>query len=162
MSIKDCPYHAWAVVDWSALLGTYEHNSASSETFFTDHILTWSAYFFEFFFRSWKRGLKKKVLLIAHLYPIDWRCEDGRFPVSASCVTIPNPDSLSSSETGVNLGIRSWKKHWSERARCQKAIGGIYFTKKWTSETLQPGLEFENFKPKLISGIFKCISWLNG
>ncbi len=31
--------------------------------------------------------------------PIDYRCEDGRFPVSASCVTISNPDSLSNGET---------------------------------------------------------------
>jgi hypothetical protein len=29
-------------------------------------------------------------------------------------------------------------------------------------ETLQPGLVFDNFKPWLKSGIFKCISWLNG
>jgi hypothetical protein len=40
---------------------------------------------------------------------IDYRCEYGRFPVSASCVTISNPDLLSSRETGVNPGIRSWK-----------------------------------------------------
>jgi hypothetical protein len=26
--------------------------------------------------------------------PIDYRCEDGCFPLSASCVTISNPDSL--------------------------------------------------------------------
>jgi hypothetical protein len=42
---------------------------------------------------------------------LDYGCEDGRFLVSASCVTIPNPDLLSSSETTVNPGIRSWKKH---------------------------------------------------
>jgi hypothetical protein len=41
---------------------------------------------------------------------IDYRCEDGRFPVSASCVTISNLDSLSSSKTVVTPGIRSWKK----------------------------------------------------
>jgi hypothetical protein len=35
------------------------------------------------------------------------RCDDGRFPVSASCLTISNPGSPSSSETGVNPGIRS-------------------------------------------------------
>jgi hypothetical protein len=45
---------------------------------------------------------------------IDYGCEDGRFPVFASCVAISNPDSLSSSETGVNPGIRSLKKHSSE------------------------------------------------
>jgi hypothetical protein len=35
------------------------------------------------------------------------RKDYGRFPVSASCATISNPDSLSSSETRVNLGIKS-------------------------------------------------------
>ncbi len=79
-----------------------------------------------------------------------------------SRVTISNPDFLSSSETGVEPGIRSWKKHWSEWARCQKAVGGIYFTKKWRTDTLQPGLEFDNFKLRLKSCIFICISWLNG
>ncbi len=75
---------------------------------------------------------------------LDYGCENGSFPLSASCMTISNPDSLSSSETGVNPGIRSWKKHSSDWARCQKAIGGIYFTKKWRGETLHPGLEFDN------------------
>jgi hypothetical protein len=93
----------------------------------------------------------------------DYRCEDGHFFfVSASSVTIPNLDLLSSIETGVDSRIRSWKKHLSQWAQCQKAIGGIYFTKKWRAETLRPGLEFDNFKPRLKSGIFKCISWLDG
>jgi hypothetical protein len=92
---------------------------------------------------------------------IDYRCKNERFPVSWSCVTIANPDTLSSSETGVNLGIRSWKKHSSEWAWWQEAIGEIYFTKKWRAETLQPGLEFDNCKPRLKSGIFKCICLLN-
>ncbi len=56
------------------------------------------------------------------LYPfgcIDYRCKDGRFPVSASCLTISNTDSRSSSETGVNHGIRSWNiKHSSDWAQC--------------------------------------------
>jgi hypothetical protein len=77
-------------------------------------------------------------------------------------VKISNPDIPSSTETGVNSEIRSWKKHLFEWARCQKAIDGIYFTKKWRAENLQHGLEFDNFKPRLKSGIFKCISWLNG
>ncbi len=38
---------------------------------------------------------------------INYRCEDGRFPVSASGVTISNPDPLSNSEIGVNFGLRS-------------------------------------------------------
>ncbi len=52
--------------------------------------------------------------------------------------------------------------HLSDWARWQEAIGGIYFTKKWRAENLQPGLVFDNFKPRLKSGIFNCISWLNG
>jgi hypothetical protein len=92
----------------------------------------------------------------------DCRCEDRIFLVSASCATISKPDSLSSSETGVYPRIRSCKMHLSEWARCQEAIGGIYFTKTWRAETLEPGLEVDNFKPRLESGIFKCISWLNG
>jgi hypothetical protein len=36
-----------------------------------------------------------------------------------------------------------------------------YFTRKWRAETLQRGLEFANFKPRLESGIFKCITWLD-
>jgi hypothetical protein len=38
---------------------------------------------------------------------VDYRYEVGRFPVSTSCVKMSNSDSLSSSETGVNPGIRS-------------------------------------------------------
>jgi hypothetical protein len=38
----------------------------------------------------------------------DYRCEDdGYFPLSTSCVTISNPDTLSSGETWVNPEIRS-------------------------------------------------------
>jgi hypothetical protein len=97
-------------------------------------------------------------LAASSLGNVDYRCEDDRFPVSTRNVTITNPESLYSSETGVNPGIRSGKKDLSERARCQKAIGGIYFTKKRRAETLRPGLEFDNFKPRLESGTFKCIS----
>ncbi len=70
-----------------------------------------------------------------------------------------NSNSLSSSETGVHPRIWSWKKHLFHRTRCQKAIGGIHFTKKWRDETLQSCSKFDNFKPRLKSGIFKCISW---
>jgi hypothetical protein len=54
------------------------------------------------------------------------------------------------------------KKPFCDRARCQKAICGIYFTKNWRAETRQPGLEFGNIKPRLQIGIFKCITWLKG
>jgi hypothetical protein len=42
------------------------------------------------------------------LEPVDYRCEetdDDRFLMSTSCVTIPKLNSLSRSETGINLGI---------------------------------------------------------
>jgi hypothetical protein len=67
-------------------------------------------------------------------------------------------DLLSSIETGANFAIRSWKKHLSDWAQSQKAVGGIFFTKKWrvkwsevewSEETVKPGLEFDNFKPGL-------------
>jgi hypothetical protein len=38
---------------------------------------------------------------------MDYRCEGGRFLVFASCVTLSNPDSLTTGETGVNPGMRS-------------------------------------------------------
>jgi hypothetical protein len=40
---------------------------------------------------------------------IDYRCDYDLFPVPASCVTIFKPDSLFSSETGVDSGTRIWK-----------------------------------------------------
>jgi hypothetical protein len=47
------------------------------------------------------------LFLFELLWSIDFICQEGCDPVTASCVTISNPGSLSSSETGVNLGIRS-------------------------------------------------------
>jgi hypothetical protein len=64
-------------------------------------------------------------------------------------VTIMNPESLSSTETGVDPEIRSWKNHLSKWARRKKAIGVVYFTKKWKVETLQRGLGIGSFKPRL-------------
>jgi hypothetical protein len=93
---------------------------------------------------------------------IDYRCEDGRSLSSASCVTISNPNSLSSSEPGVIPRKEADKKnHLFDWDRCQKAIGGIYFIKKWRAEILQPGLKFDDFKPRVKRCIFKCMSWLN-
>jgi hypothetical protein len=75
---------------------------------------------------------------------------DRSFPISMmSRVTFLNLDSHSSSEAGVNPGIRSWKTFLSEWARFQKAIGKIYITKKWRAETLQPGSEFAISNPGL-------------
>ncbi len=52
---------------------------------------------------------------------------------------------------------RCWKKkkHLTHIARREKAIGGVYFTKKWRAETLQPALKFDNFKPQFNCGIVK-------
>ncbi len=63
--------------------------------------------------------------------------------------------------TGVNPEMRSWEKHLPEWAWSLKAIDGIYFTKNGRAETIQRGLEFDNFEPRLENGILKCISWLN-
>ncbi len=74
-------------------------------------------------------------------------------------VTFSKPHSLSTSEIP---GIRSRKTQLSKCTRFQESIGGNYFTKKWRAQTPQPGLEFDDCKPRLESGIFKCTSWLNG
>ncbi len=84
------------------------------------------------------------------------RCEEGRFPMFASCVTISNLKSLSSSGTGV-----SPKRHLSDWAGHQKPLM-VSNSHRNEELTLQPGLECDNSKPKLTSDIFKCISWLNG
>ncbi len=73
-----------------------------------------------------------------------------------------NSNSLPSSERRFDSGARRWEKSLSEWTRRQEAIVGIHFTKKWRAETLQLRLESDNFKPRLESGIFKCIFWLNG
>jgi hypothetical protein len=38
----------------------------------------------------------------------------------------------------------------------------VYFTKNQRAETLKPGLELDNPKSQLKSGVCKCISRLNG
>jgi hypothetical protein len=51
---------------------------------------------------SWIQGKKKNLG-----QGMDYRHEDGSFPVSASCVTITNPTLLSTCKTGVDPGLRS-------------------------------------------------------
>jgi hypothetical protein len=104
--------------------------------------------------RKERRGTKNWVMEVTR------DIDSCSIDVKPSSVTFSNPESLSRSNTMLNPGIR-WK-HLSDWARCQKAICGIYFTKKWRAETPQPGLEFDNFKPRLKNGIFNCIFWLNG
>ncbi len=93
---------------------------------------------------------------------IGYRCEDGRLPLSASCVAISNPDLLYSSETGVDPWMRSWKKRLSECVQCQKAIGGIYFTKRVKNWDSTAWFRIWHVQTQAWSGIFKCVSWLNG
>jgi hypothetical protein len=45
------------------------------------------------------------------------------------------------------------------RGRWRNAVGVVYSTK---TDTLQPGLEYDNFKTCHKSDISKCISWMNG
>jgi hypothetical protein len=47
------------------------------------------------------------ILLDEPCGPVDYRCEDGPFLVSTSCMTISIPGSFSSGEIGVNSGSRS-------------------------------------------------------
>ncbi len=61
---------------------------------------------------EWRSSFKIFHRTLMHTYRcthIDYRSEDGRFPVSASWMKISNPDLLSSSETWVNPGIINWK-----------------------------------------------------
>jgi hypothetical protein len=53
--------------------------------------------------------LKRSPFWVNWELAIDYRCDDGGFLESVSCVTISNRDLLSSSETGVNAGTKSWK-----------------------------------------------------
>ncbi len=88
---------------------------------------------------------------------IDYRCEDGRSQVSAvSCVIISDPDSLSSSETRVNFGIRSFKSTYLNELNVRKLF--VESISQREAEALQPGFVFDNLKPGLKSGIFQCIS----
>jgi hypothetical protein len=57
---------------------------------------------------------------------IDYKYGGGRFPVSTSCVTIQNPNLLSSSGTGVIPGLRSWESAYLKELDVDhKAVGGI-------------------------------------
>jgi hypothetical protein len=48
---------------------------------------------------------KKKIKLVGVL--VDYKCADGGFSQSATCVTVSNGHYISSSETGVSAAIRS-------------------------------------------------------
>jgi hypothetical protein len=79
---------------------------------------------------------------------IEYRCADGRFWLSTRGVTILNSLSSSSSKTEIRNGINSWwKAHLlSSSAERQEAIGGLWFSKKWSPATIQSALELENLE----------------
>jgi hypothetical protein len=52
--------------------------------------------------------------------------------------------------------------HLNELDVRNSLVVSTFITKNGRVETLQPELEFVNFKALLKSGIFKCICWLNG
>jgi hypothetical protein len=84
------------------------------------------------------------------------------FIVTQVVCSISNPTLLSSSQTGINLGIRSWKKRLTESAQCQEAIGGTYFRKMWRPDSQQHGSKIGKSQPWSKVGIFECMTWLNG
>jgi hypothetical protein len=130
--------------------------------------------------RSWRRDLAKadgrvsdggrsrtmSSCVCPFICLVVWRlehrlygCQDGRFPVSASCVTISKPNPFSSIDIGFNPGIRTWKKSLIWMRSMSRSHWWYLFheeVKSWDSTTA--GLEFDNFNPWLKSGIFKCIS----
>jgi hypothetical protein len=55
----------------------------------------------------------------------DYRCVDGRFELSECGVLIVNSRSVSSRETEVRNGIKSWKAHLFSSAKRKEAIGGL-------------------------------------
>ncbi len=95
-------------------------------------------------------------------HPIPWTIDEKM--VVSSCVCemrdVFKPWLFYRSETRVKPGIRSWKST-SDWAQCKKAIGGMYFTKKWRSE-VPTWFKIWQSQTRIKSCIFKCISWLNG
>jgi hypothetical protein len=73
-----------------------------------------------------------------------------------------NPALLSSSETLINLGVKSPTKSLSESAQCQQVIGGTYFAETLRLEALHCCLEIGKSQPRSKVGNFECMLWLNG
>jgi hypothetical protein len=70
-------------------------------------------------------------------FPIDFGCEDSRCLVSESWVAISNPDFLSSSETGVNPVMRSWKSTFWMSSMSEGLCWNLFHKeeKSWDSTT---------------------------
>jgi hypothetical protein len=78
-----------------------EHIVPKYQAFFTKYVLASGS-------AAYTRALlAERKNIEAYHRQIEYGCEDGRFPLYASRMTISNPDLLSSSETGVSTGIRS-------------------------------------------------------
>ncbi len=76
-------------------------------------------------------------------------------------MTISDPDSLLSSETGLILEEEAENSAHLNELDIRKPLV-VYISRRSEEQRLQRGLEFDNLKPWLKSGISKCISWLNG
>ncbi len=97
---------------------------------------------------------------------MDFRCEGGNFPVSSSSVTISNPHSLSSSETGINhekkeilkkmTKVLTWMSSILESHRC------YLFYSEEKSYDCTTWFRIWQFQTPAQIGVFKWISWLNG
>ncbi len=77
--------------------------------------------------KTWKKQeIRRKLIpdrsVIWIWRTIDYRCKDISLQVSASWMTILNPDSLSRSETWVNPGIRSWKSTYLNELAVRKPL----------------------------------------
>ncbi len=117
----------------------------------------------QFEMRSWPRGIWSSVTTHKNLpsqpsWPpfhqtLDYMMWRWSFCGFVSCVTISNPDSLSSSETGINPGIKTAKSTDLNLLDAIKPLVVSTSQKKWKAATLQPALRFDNFKPWLKKGV---------
>ncbi len=67
-------------------------------------------------------------------------------------------EPLSSGETGVNPGMRSWQKARVWIRMSESYCWNLFLKEVKSWDSIQPGLELVNFKPRLKSGVFGCIS----
>jgi hypothetical protein len=113
---------------------------------------------------AWVPLEKKKMhdlLKLREAWTIDATIVDSECPRVDCHLSSPSPTLVSSSETRVNLEIRSRKKFLYEPARWQ-VNGGIYSTETWRPEALHRGLEFGKSQTRSKVGKFECPSSLNG
>ncbi len=99
-----------------------------------------------------------------HALPVDYRFEDDRFPVSASCVTILNPDLLFSSETGVDPVLRVWESIHDNQRDVREPLAVSISQRSQDLRLYNLVLDFDNvnpLQPRLQSCTFKCVFWLH-